>query len=445
MFNGSVYRFWNLSLYAADFEKKLLLQQDWSRPTEEYLSFSEWVREREQKDFKAQFPQFAHSESFGRVLSCLGQCRHFRDNGFSLASFRSEILEGDDLTTDADASTYVYLHGGHLLRLAPNTSISFKEINVSANEEVAVIRLNQGHLLAISRFPLPIVDQALPETDRIFLPLHPLEANLLPQDIDPKEETFEPEKILVSYIKKINLKIESNNKLEKKPRKFYLLLILPNGTLWTESPILEAYVTPGDASFFKTYSSQLYHPSEDIQRVQKVALRGYTQLELQQFPIGAWMKIVPDGRTLEALGAEQSILDLGKMLFARPWSIFSARELFYEKYDLNQNLQGHFIWKDLAGAKNQEKRPDLYDRLIRTFDLTRRWETYNLPLIVSSHPRTDTETWLKELVRKYHDRSFEALAKAIGGIAVHNFVARDSGVSENWKWWYLESQLKGRK
>src|SRR5690606_11019760 len=124
------------------------------------------------------------AEDSGRSLECVGDCKLYRGDGAAQLRLRSRVIEGDELETGADSDAGLFLMDGSMVRVSPNTSVTFKAINISEKAVFHHARLNYGHALWISRQKEKFPENGLKETDALFLPLNFFGANLFP---DPPE------------------------------------------------------------------------------------------------------------------------------------------------------------------------------------------------------------------------------------------------------------------
>src|SRR5690606_4233162 len=93
------------------------------------------------------------------------------------AQYRSRIHEGDEIVTDKNSMAWVMLIDGTLLRISPNSSISFNDVNLSKQQTQFFMRLNYGHVYIQPRFSGKFEAQDMAETDGAFLPLLEKTAN----------------------------------------------------------------------------------------------------------------------------------------------------------------------------------------------------------------------------------------------------------------------------
>ena len=98
-----------------------------------WLDYKAWEVERAYRDqnpqWRIELRDILLSELVGKVVSCIGTCKIYRGKVFVNASYRSKIYEGDEIQTTEDSYAWVFLMDGTLVRIAPKSSISFKEIN----------------------------------------------------------------------------------------------------------------------------------------------------------------------------------------------------------------------------------------------------------------------------------------------------------------------------
>ena len=93
---------------------------DWEEDLEKRETFHNWRQNQKALSF---------NEIIGRVLDCFGDCRSYRGLGFSNTQYRSQVREGDDFVTMKNSYAWIYLIDGSLIRVSPETSISFNEVN----------------------------------------------------------------------------------------------------------------------------------------------------------------------------------------------------------------------------------------------------------------------------------------------------------------------------
>lgn len=137
-----------------------------------WYSFAAWKKQQGLKEF-TENPR----ESMGRIISCLGECRLYYGSSFIRGGAHSIVYEGDEIRTQGDSYVWVFLWDGSLLRISPQSSVTFKEFNISPEGFFLFLRLDQGHIYLANRQTdrakegVVEKEERRSETDRLFLPL----------------------------------------------------------------------------------------------------------------------------------------------------------------------------------------------------------------------------------------------------------------------------------
>lgn len=372
--------------------KKSLIEWDRLKP-DNWLSLDHWKKSRIRKDqepeWKLNLTERNLKELVGRFLDCIGDCRIYRGEGFSTSQYNSSVRELDEIITQADSYAWIAMMDGTLVRVSPNTSLSFKEINIGVKENFVHLRINSGNILVLNRESFLYKERNLRETDKIFLPLSYNQANqeevkITLDESDLSNFITEDTKILKHY-KKLNEKITSNNEfVRNKPT--YTFVVMPNGTLYGKNMQAEFVVLLGGESYVKrrTYEEQKFVLAEDSQESPvEFFYRGFENKNRFTLEAGVWYQVAAKGR--EITPHEEPIkFQIGEYLTSNIPSLLLARELLLEKYseflfsenpsrkDLAENA-GYRLW-----GKIDEPGEDLNLRLKFLFEYTRRIETTNL-------------------------------------------------------------------
>ena len=108
-----------------------------------FLSFKEWKVESDVRDQVPEWEKIVrernHKEMAGRIYQCVGTCRVDRGESFFNGSHRTGLYEGDEIQTVGDSYAWIFLFDGTMVRLSPQSSITFNEFNVGVSED------NLGH------------------------------------------------------------------------------------------------------------------------------------------------------------------------------------------------------------------------------------------------------------------------------------------------------------
>tara|TARA_R110000868_G_scaffold117600_7_gene312282 strand:+ start:12722 stop:14137 length:1416 start_codon:yes stop_codon:yes gene_type:complete len=349
IFAISVIYLLSLGAFALETREQILSRQDFysgqsyslidweGLDTVQWLDFDEWKDDIALKDaepsWRRNLRERGLSEMIGRALECVGECKLFRGDGASSLRLRSQVMEGDEIVTSKDSYAWLFLMDGTMLRISPNTSISFKEINISKDVVFHHARLNYGHALWLARQNEQYPVNSLKETDALFLPLNLFEANIFPEAKPINETGFyvdqktEPASKL--QYERLNQLIVENNEWAGS-KKSILFLVMQNGTVIAENPMLEAVALPGNESYVKNRLSSEVGLSNERTTTATAYMRGYSNDSSQSLTTGQWYRYDDRGRNLEQL-SDSSKFSMVEYLTQRIPTINVARELFLKE------------------------------------------------------------------------------------------------------------------
>lgn len=380
---------------------------------EDWLDLERWKNERAVKDqwphWRVTLREQRLTEGVGRVLDCRGECRVYRGSGQTRARHRSGIVEGDEVRTIGDSYAWIFLYDGTMVRLAPESSITFQEMNVGRERIFHHARINQGNVAWISRIQALHEEINLRETDPIFFPLSLWEANIesIPREPlgGPEDGNFLPlieerKKPHEIQVERLNERIKINNEnLQNKDS--HVFLVMPNGTVEGINPFVEFIVLPNAHSYFKQKLPGEHSLSlkEDEAGPKRMTLyyRGFENTETLETPIGEWIKMAADGRRTDVAESPERFA-FGALLTRRIPSLFFAREIWLEKYgpgifnfETPEELatNGYRLWD--YRRYGEEERTDLDLRLDFLREYTRRLETTNLTVSRNFYNRVEAE------------------------------------------------------
>jgi len=326
-------------------------------------------------------------EPVGRVLSCRGDCRLFRDSGEHRIQHMSEIMESDEVLTYENSYLWVFLYDGTLVRLSPESSITVKEINISDEKIFLHARLNLGNILWLSRHKEDLVSQKLRETDSIFFPMDLYEANPLTRDgnISLDQYLFGDQDVVTDQYSRTNNYVSKNNKFVS--RSTEAMLVLPNGTIFGKEISMEAYVSIAGDNLFKLRDDKELLLAKQENREASVNLRGYVNEERIPLDYSTWYKIPMPAR--EVLSIESSAhMNINELMTKRIPSIYYAREMMLNKYSrpiFNKELSIQKLARDYGYRKWNAKEIKLRQKFL--WEFSRKLETSNLA--VASRYRKD--------------------------------------------------------
>lgn len=378
---------------------------DWrSLNSDEWLDYKNWEVERVFKDknptWMVEKRDINLNELVGKFISCIGECLVFRGKYPVNASFRTKVLEGDSIETGKDSFAWIFLVDGTLVQVAPQTSVAFKEINVSNQEVFYHVRLNEGHISWNARLNFPFKVSNLEETDQLFLPLPIAEANndrfnvLKNQNMTEAElvkQNTSVRKENENHIKKLNELIAENNK-EFTYRPSILYLVIPNGTMWGQNLLLDAFYQLGEKAYVKAKDPHDYYEIDEkedfVNHFSRIYYRGYVNTEAKDLSLGSWYEIFEKGKEIKEFEDGDQKFHLAELLTKRPISMMVARELWLNKYSkpiLKKSLvkipiakeAGYRLWNGQDGDEKSE----IAQRIEFLQEYTRRVETTHLNVV----------------------------------------------------------------
>lgn len=307
---------------------------------DKWLDFEIWKNERAIKDqvpdWQLRIRQFNQSEHVGKVLQCKGICENYRSNNVSPSVYQSRIDEGDEFHTSKNSGAWIYLLDGSLVRIGPESSVTFQEINISQNEILIYVRLNQGHIYWHPRSNLKKPEASLPETDIFSLPLILKEANQeyferklfqTQNDSQHLSEVVNLNKLAIELqIKELEDLRERNNSIIIPSTK--VIVVSPQVSIVSKKASFDFIHLPGHKTYLKR---RAINEGDEFQ----IALRGYTNTDLIEINELAWYSMDKSGRSYEKVEEVPAELQLIELLSSRIKTIELAREYWFEKYTSN--------------------------------------------------------------------------------------------------------------
>lgn len=370
---------------------------DWGNlSTESFLNFKDW---KEESDIRDQVPDWEkivrernHKEIVGRIYQCIGICRVDRGASFFNGSYRSSLYEGDEIQTVGDSYAWIFLFDGTMVRVSPQSSITFNEFNVGVKENFINARVNAGNVVWLSRLENSYTEADVRETDVTFFPYS--EYDSLPvheRKLYLEDDLFElisKSNTNVKQYQELNKRVEKNNKRSKgKPT--YAFIVMPNATLMGVSPSVEIVTLVGGKTFLKkrSHESLGLAKNEVGEHDLFLAMRGYDNKALNTIAEDKWITVDEKGRNYTEAD-DVRWLDVGEFITKRIPSIMIGREIFIERYSefafrekydpvILAKKDGYRMWGSLVSAEG-EKKSDLELRLEFLKEYFRRVETSNL-------------------------------------------------------------------
>ena len=331
---------------------------------EKWMDFDIWKNERTIKDqlpdWQLRIRQHNQNEHIGKVLQCRGECQNYRSDSVTTSVYQSRINEGDEFHTSKNSGAWIYLIDGSLMRIGPESSVTFQEINLSQNEFLTYVRLNQGHIYWHPRSNLNLPEHSLPETDIFSLPLVLKEANqefFERKVFQSQNDSQHLGDVLNLNRLAIEMQIKELEDLRNKNNSITIpvtqvIVVSPQVTIISKKTSFDLLYLPGHKTYLKRRTK---NDGDEFQ----IALRGYTNTDLIPLDELAWHSLDKSGRSYEKIEDVPVELQLIELLTARIKTIELAREYWFEKYTSNllrlvlekdekkiASDYGYLLWKE---------------------------------------------------------------------------------------------------
>ncbi len=339
-------------------------------------------------DWELRLKEIHLNEFVGRVLSCVGTCKLYRGRGHFNTHYKTRIYEGDEIQTEKDAYLWIYLVNGGMLRLSPESSITFNEVNISKEDLFYYFRLNYGNMLILSRTKSLYEEKEMKETDALFLPLPMFEVQDISQvkklDENDLYAFLEVEENNLHQTQKLNAFIKKNNEKIIHDRKTKMFIVMPNGTIFGENLNIEFISLLSGKSYVKQRNLTDFSFLEDFEESPVTFFyRGKDNEEEYTLEKNQWYEISENGRYISSFQDVSSTFHFSELLTKRIPSILTAREILFENDSSFLYFQKNTSQKELAekyGYRlwNYQKDTEINDRVKFLTYFTRVVETDNL-------------------------------------------------------------------
>jgi len=357
----------------------------------EWLDFNYWKRE---QLYRKKFPDWANVqrdknnlEEVGRIIKCVGDCINERHDGVFKVGFYSKVYETNELKTEDESYAWIYLMDGTLVRLSPNSSITFNEFNMSTKEFLIYSRVNYGNVLWLSRQASEVEVRDLRETDSMFsLLLIPEIDEWLSREKELDENDLYESLTRAEYSKQydhLNKLIKENNEWISKPTKF--ILSMPNGLVTGQNLSMEFVVLLGNKSFLKQRGFDVYNSTTTTFPEGEYITLGFDKAQPYPLSPNTWYEVDFRGKNIEKYeGDLLKSFQIGELVTKRIPTIMTARELWLRKFSkllhgevvdekyLREEM-GYRLWKELADEKG-----DLFLRYNYLLEFIRKLESQSI-------------------------------------------------------------------
>jgi len=328
------------------------LSVDWENlETKKYLDYDLYLDELKQRqenpNYDREVRDLQNFERAGLVLSCVKNCELIKGRGKNPLQYLSTIREGDEVVTKKDSYLWLFLLDGTMVRLSPETSLSFNEFNVGRDKNFIFARLNYGSLYWLSRSKNHLVQNKKRETDQLFLPLMFKKANLFSNDNFEKRFSY------------LNELITSNNQKVKKTTQMFL--VMPNGSVMGDEVSGDFVSLFNGQTFFKVRDRSELGLKGEFKKENKVSLflRGEQGDKSRDVITGKWFELDQLGTKLSPVSDKK--LSLSEFPTRNIPTLLTARELMMKEYSLflfsgfSKKMLGekfgYRLWSDLEREK----------------------------------------------------------------------------------------------
>ena len=378
----------------------------------EFLSIRRWIAERAERDkdplWKVKLRLNSSPEQVGKVISCVGTCIMHRGIVPNRVRWQSRILEGDEIKTEADSYLWLMLTDGALVRLSPETSIAFLEMNVAKDKFFFHARLNQGHLHWLPRSQYVPDSRGMVETDRLFLPLMEPTVNLeyfhrqLHAKLTESQKMLQESSLIITGQQE---QFEATTNLVKENssafRSHVAMIVTPNATVMGRNVPMTFFYPPSGKMLFKQHAVE-----GDSENKAEMFYRGYTNTEKVQPLPDQWMETSEDGRSIVPLEVVPPLLSASEILFKRIPTLIYLREKWV--------AESTGLWKSLSSPQKLATDwglrlwgNEIDARVEFLLEHTRRVETTNLRAlarVVKNKPTEfDGRYFSKAMDKYFHD------------------------------------------
>lgn len=400
---------------------------DWENlDASEWTDLGKWKKQRAAKDKTLNWRELVRdsrsSELVGKVIKCSGECQYFKGVFSSTAQSLTNLREGDEFQTSEGSSAWLSLMDGTLLRVSPNSSITFNEVNISKEEVFFLIRLNYGHLQFQSRYSGEFEVKNETETDMAFYPLKLKEANREYYSIQEyrKFDKFEklkyatvPSPGFSSQYSNLNKMIKSNKLIDgQKDSKIFfytantsLIVKNVNGSLfYTPNGKTQMRISDSVASFNKKTKNE---------QSALLQLRGYENQKVTKLNLGEWIEVDPSGIASRQMEEVNRYLATAENFLLRIPTIHLAREIFIRDYFIKILDPSHTA-KTIArdhGVRlwDNSDRPEMFLRETFLKEYIRRTETTNLKSLAKIYADKNTNdtfdlSYIESAMRNHYKR-----------------------------------------
>ena len=336
---------WSIAICAQeswDWHRKNLIYWKMIDPLT-WNDFDRWRVGKHLKDadpnWKEKFIDNTRREPIGFVLDCMGKsCFRFRGEVDDKIDTDNELIEGDEINTGNTAHLWAFLLDGTLVHMAPDSSLTLKEINVGERDIFYHVRLNYGKIFWLSR------------------------SGRLPEKVYPH---------LTPLIRESNLFVRGKS--------HHLLLVMPNGTVSLGDGNAKFSHISFAHSYVKIIADDVLLQLSKREGYATLFYRGLENTDSFTLKENTWYRVESGGKLAKAISddafaqqEQHAIEGIVPALIKRELSLQRrARFLFESPPDKEQLARhGYRLWSGTLGSGGE-----LQARRDFLIDHTRRNET----------------------------------------------------------------------
>lgn len=384
-----------------------------------WLDFNHWKEQRSKLDkmdnWRKELRDLSHSEIVGKVIQCLRNCRSLTGEGGAKVQYGSKLKEGDEFRTGVDSYAWIYLVDGSIMRVSPESSISFIEVNISQKSVYLAARLNYGHIYSQSRRVGKFKTRDLAETDLALYPLFLKNANRENFARMEYQNIREDLKNLYNLERNpghVGQYRELNRLIAQDAKEFQRLdsdffLFTPNASFSFKNANFHVfYETMGKTWVKMPYLNDFM--DEDSRKVSgEAGRRGHVNKTMSSMELGRWYQMDKEGANFVPRRAPKRF-DILEHFVKRVPSVQIAREIYLREMSLF--LKEKVTPKELAknyGYRLWDQKKELDKRAWYVKEYVRRVETTNLKsmkkVFANASPKGLTPSYYSEALKRSID------------------------------------------
>jgi len=389
-----------------------------------WFELSDWIKSREFKDSTPEWRTFLrnkrNAEIVGRVIKCIGVCRYYHGLKPIDSHFQTVLREGDEFITEQNSYAWISLIDGTLIRIAPKSSLTLTEVNLSAKKTFFLVRLNYGQINTQARIHGQFEALNRPETDLAFYPLMLKEANREFYSIQEYRQFDEIDKLTygitenpghVLQYKALNEKTQQSLNIIKN-RVSEIFVYTANASLKLTNSHLNIFYAVNGKTHFKV-SKEIKNFKNTNSSIQQfsVGLRGYNNKTLVDTDYEVWYEVDERGVEINQNDSLAQKYTITESFLERIPTIQLAREILFLKHgseiyaeNISKNdlakFYLYYLWDD---ETEMTKRSEFLDEYIR------RVETTNLAAMGKVFKDIPIEEYDKTFYEKAMEKHYFAL------------------------------------